>query len=940
MADSTTSSAPKNSGGFIALLACLLAVLGVLFHRSFRPELVLFANDGPLGAQMAQADHAWNNLLGCWQHLNWVGSRHPGGLLGTGYLLLALLGPLAYSKFSVPISLLILGSSAWLCFRNHGFKPTVCVLGGLAAALNMNAFSVGCWGLPVWTLSRASFFLALAALPAISIHRFWMRAVLAGVAIGMCVTDGFDVGAIYSLYFGLFVAFRALVGKGPVISKTGQGAAAVAVVAVCAALVAAQALSILIGTQVKGIVGMDQDEKSRQERWAAATASSLAKAEALRLVIPGLFGYRIPELYGEPPPAGQGANYWGTMGQPAGANPAVRHSGNGEYAGVVVTLVALWACVQSFRKRNNPFTEDERRAVWFWGGAAMLSLLLAFGRHAPLYRLFYALPYFSTIRNPFKFLHPLHAILPILFAYGLQGLFRLYLSKASAAGQSLRDQISGWWKTAPGWDRRWTLGCIVATGASLIGWLIYASSKSELIRHLQAVGFPEGQFPGLAAAIAGFSIAEVGTFIVFLVLSIALVTLIVSGVFSGARATWAGFATGLLLVVDLARADIPWMVYYNYKDKYATNPIIERLRESSYERRVSTELMPLSRAFLLPGNASQLYYGEWLQHHFQYYRIQALDIIQLPREPEFDKAFMVALRPSPQAIYALFKILGLIDPRMNLPTPPANDGTAFRCGRVWQLTNTRYLLGGTNLLNEMLNSLIDPGQQRFRTVARFNLAAKPGVAEATRLDQLTAVADPNGPFALFEFAAALPRASLVTRWEVSTNDQGTLQRLASAEFDPAQMVIVTGQMPNSAAATSTNQSAGTVVIDHYEPKVVRLTADAVTHSVLLLNDRHDPNWAVFIDGRPESLLRCNYLMRGVYLAPGKHVVEFRFQPPLTAFCISLASLVAGVLLCGYLVVTKKSPPPTEPPPPAANQPTATVDRKLKSAASGKSGGAK
>jgi hypothetical protein len=50
--------------------------------------------------------------------------------------------------------------------------------------------------------------------------------------------------------------------------------------------------------------------------------------------------------------------------------------------------------------------------------------------------------------------------------------------------------------------------------------------------------------------------------------------------------------------------------------------------------------------------------------------------------------------------------------------------------------------------------------------------------------------------------------------------------------------------------------------------------------VLLLNDRFDPAWRVAVDGQPASLLRCNYIMRGVQLAPGAHTVEFTFQIPI------------------------------------------------------------
>jgi hypothetical protein len=46
-----------------------------------------------------------------------------------------LIGPILAAKFIVPISLLALGLSAWLMFRQLGFSPAVCLLGGLAAAL-------------------------------------------------------------------------------------------------------------------------------------------------------------------------------------------------------------------------------------------------------------------------------------------------------------------------------------------------------------------------------------------------------------------------------------------------------------------------------------------------------------------------------------------------------------------------------------------------------------------------------------------------------------------------------------------------------------------------------------------------------------------------------------------------------------------------------------
>ena len=98
---------------------------------------------------------------------------------------------------------------------------------------------------------------------------------------------------------------------------------------------------------------------------------------------------------------------------------------------MLVSVLALFALVNSWRWTKAPYSRGERRAVWFWGGAALVSLLAAWGRHAFLYRLLYQLPYVSTIRNPIKFMHPFHIAWLILAAYGMEALWRRYLQTAA-----------------------------------------------------------------------------------------------------------------------------------------------------------------------------------------------------------------------------------------------------------------------------------------------------------------------------------------------------------------------------------------------------------------------------------------------------------------------------------------------------------------------------
>jgi uncharacterized membrane protein YfhO len=95
-----------------------------------------------------------------------------------------------------------------------------------------------------------------------------------------------------------------------------------------------------------------------------------------------------------------------------------------------------------------------------------------------------------------------------------------------------------------------------------------------------------------------------------------------------------------------------------------------------------------------------------------------------------------------------------------------------------------------------------------------------------------------------------------------------------------------------------------VKITAYSPKRLRLEATAAALSVLLLNDKHSSNWRVTVDGHPATLLRCNYLMRGVQVPAGKHEIEFRYEPPITGLYITTAAIAIALMLLGVVLFTR------------------------------------
>jgi hypothetical protein len=437
----------------------------------------------------------------------------------------------------------------------------------------------------------------------------------------------------------------------------------------------------------------------------------------------------------------------------------------------------------------------------------------------------------------------------------------------------LGEQFRAWWRAAAAADRRWVWASAAGVVLAGMAWLRYASSSTALVAHLGRVGFGD---PEMARSIARFSTGQAGIALVILAVSMTAVVVVMCGAFSGARRRWAGVVLGMILVGDLARANLPWIVYYDYRERYESNALVEFLQTDSGTHRVTGRLTPLGGGALVNEQGQVLVsaYNEWLEHLFQYYRVQSLDIIQMPRAPLLDEAFMKAFHP-------------------------ANNEDFARIGRLWELTNTRFIVGMTGFI-DMLNQTFDAEQKRFRVHTAFTLLPKPGVEQVTRLSQLTVLPSTNGPFALFEFEGALPRASLVSRWEVVTNDVDCLDRLVHPAFNPRDTVLVSQTIPASATSNQTNR--GTVAIDAYEPKRVLLKANVTAPSVLLLNDRYHPDWQVFVNGERREVLRCNHIMRGVRLEPGEQVVEFKFQPSATALYVSLAAIAVGFVLLAGLVV--------------------------------------
>lgn len=153
-------------------------------------------------------------------------------------------------------------------------------------------------------------------------------------------------------------------------------------------------------------------EAARETQWRFTTDWSLPPEDLPELLLPGWNGRTTYPFDAKP--------YKGRMGSAAGA--LRQHSIHIGWPALLLAVAALlW-------RRGGPARD---RA--FWAGLALLTLLLALGRHTPLYRLVWQLPLIDHVRAPVKWLHLTGFAAAILAGLGAEPLVRRWGNGAAVA---------------------------------------------------------------------------------------------------------------------------------------------------------------------------------------------------------------------------------------------------------------------------------------------------------------------------------------------------------------------------------------------------------------------------------------------------------------------------------------------------------------------------
>jgi uncharacterized membrane protein YfhO len=90
-----------------------------------------------------------------------------------------------------------------------------------------------------------------------------------------------------------------------------------------------------------------------------------------------------------------------------------------------------------------------------------------------------------------------------------------------------------------------------------------------------------------------------------------------------------------------------------------------------------------------------------------------------------------------------------------------------------------------------------------------------------------------------------------------------------------------------------------IVLQEYHPNALKYTSNNSHDGLAVFSEMYYADgWNAYLDGVKEPHFRADYVLRAMQIPPGKHTIEFKFEPEIvkTGSTIALASSIGIVLM--------------------------------------------
>jgi hypothetical protein len=138
-----------------------------------------------------------------------------------------------------------------------------------------------------------------------------------------------------------------------------------------------------------------------------------------------------------------------------------------------------------------------------------------------------------------------------------------------------------------------------------------------------------------------------------------------------------------------------------------------------------------------------------------------------------------------------------------------------------------------------------------------------------------------------------PRAVVMGGWTSVPSAEDALSTVTDPGFDPAVDLVVER---SSGSPSGTPGEIGEARFAWTSDASARIEVDAPRTGILVIRNAFDPNWEATIDGVPAAVFPADYVLQGVEVPAGSHVVELRYVDPWIGRGIAGSLLAVGGFL--------------------------------------------
>jgi len=154
---------------------------------------------------------------------------------------------------------------------------------------------------------------------------------------------------------------------------------------------------------------------------------------------------------------------------------------------------------------------------------------------------------------------------------------------------------------------------------------------------------------------------------------------------------------------------------------------------------------------------------------------------------------------------------------------------------------------------------------------------------------------------IIENKNALPRAYLVSNFEVIQDKNKILNKLFRSSFNPKTDLILEEKPKIS---LNQNNNTSDLFIQKYSELEVEINTNTSSNHMLVISDNFYPGWRAYVDNKETKIYRANYSFRATELPAGKHIVKFLYEPDSFKIGLTLSMFSIVIYIITVIFIKK------------------------------------